>query len=177
MISRYGSLCLVTLLSTICTPAQAAAQNSSRVGGGLTLGLTPNLAEGFSNDQICRKRSAISGAARATFALTNILQLEALGEVFVGPPTDCVDGLIPPPPPSGPHAIIVDYYDDRLTNPPTVLSPRFGGSLPQADNLTLRPYVGVARFNGKRITAPQAGISILQADVNAASCSRSKAGG
>jgi hypothetical protein len=149
------------ILGTLGAPPHATAQSTSRGGGGLALGLTPNLAEGFSSDQLCPKRSGIGLSARATFALTRIVQLEALGELFHGPGNECVDGLIPPPPPTGPYTRTIDYYDARITDPPTVLALRVGGSLPKAGTLTLRPYVGIARFAGKRITSPQVGLSVL----------------
>ena len=161
MMSRCAGLCLVVLLGAIAT-APAAGQSTSRVGGGLTLGLTPNLAEGFSADQICPDRSAISLSARVTGALTRLIQLEAMIESFNGPGIDCVDGLVPPAPRSGPYTRIVDYYEARVTRPPTVLSFRIGASLHESRAIQLRPYVGIARLSGKSITTPLAGISIFR---------------
>jgi hypothetical protein len=161
MIPRYCRWSFLLLVSTIGAPALAAGQTNARIGGGLALGMTPNLAEGFSTDQICPHRSAIGASARATVALTAIIQFEALGEVFRGPGNDCVDGLIPPPPPSGPYTRSVDYYDERITDPPAVLSLRAGGTLVGSRALTLRPYVGVAWLARKAITTPQAGLSVL----------------
>ena len=162
MISSYGTWCLfVCVVGTVVAPKCAPGQSTSRGGGGLALGLTPNLAEGFSNDQLCRKRFGVGVSARATFALTAILQLEALGELFHGPGNDCVDGLIPPPPLTGPYTHTIEYYDARITDPPAVLALRVGGSLPEAGTLNLRPYVGIARFAGKGITTPQIGLSAL----------------
>ena len=141
--------------------APASAQSTSRLGGGFALGATPNLAEGFSSDQICPKRSAVSASARATFALTTMLQLEALGEVFLGPGSTCVSAPLPPPPPVGPYSLTIGFYDERVTDPPTVISLRVAMPLPNAGLRALRPYVGIARFNGKGITTPQAGLSIF----------------
>jgi hypothetical protein len=161
VISSYASLCVVLVLGIAGSSSHAAGQSGSRFGGGLALGLTPNLAEGFSTDQICKHRTAMSASGRATFALTDIIQLEAQGEVFVGPGNQCVNGLVPPPPPVGPHTRTIDYYDGRIADPPTVLSLRIGGLWPKAAQQTLRPYVGIARFSGKGITTPLAGLSIL----------------
>jgi hypothetical protein len=161
VISRYAPLCVVLVLGIVGAPSHAAGQSKSRFGGGLALGVTPNLAEGFSTDQICKHRTAMSASGRATFALTDIIQLEALGEVFVGPGNQCVNGLVPPPPLLGPHTRVIDYYDGRITDPPTVLALRIGALLPKAAPETLRPYVGIARFSGKGITTPLAGLSIL----------------
>lgn len=160
MISRHGPL--VVLLGTFCAIHPAQSQPVARVGGGLALGLTPNLAEGFSSDQICTRRTGISASARGIFAVTRIIQLEALGEVFYNPVPHCVNGLIPPPPLSGPHTRIIDYYDERVTDPPTVLSLRVGAQLPKRGTHTLRPYIGIARFSGKDITTPQIGLTILE---------------
>lgn len=161
MFSRHGLLCVVVILGTVGVPAQVSAQSTSRAGGGLAIGLTPNLAEGFSNDQLCRKRSGISASARVTFALTRIIQVEALGEAFNGPGVDCISAPVPPVPPSGPYTQTFDFYEARITDPPTVLSLRVGGTIPRMGRLTLRPYVGIARFAGKGLTTPQAGLSIL----------------
>jgi hypothetical protein len=161
VITRNALLCVALVLGIAGAPSPAAGQSKSRFGGGFALGLTPNLAEGFSTDQICKHRTAMSASGRATFALTDIIQLEALGEVFVGPGNQCVDGLVTPPPPLGPHTRIIDYYEGRITDPPTVLSLRIGGLLPKTAPQTLRPYVGIARFSGKGITTPLAGLSIL----------------
>ena len=160
MKSGFVGLCLVVLLGAGAI-APAAGQSSPRVGGGLTIGLTPNLSEGFSTDQICPTRSAVSASARATFALTDIIQIEALGETFKGRGINCVDGLVPPVPPSGPYSRTFDYYDARITDPPTVLSLRAGASFPRSRTLVLRPYAGIARFTGKRITSPLAGLGFL----------------
>lgn len=161
MISHYARSCFVLLLGIVGAPSHAAGQPTSRVGGGLTLGLTPNLAEGFATDQICPKRSGISASARVTFALTRIIQVEALGEAFTGPGVDCISAPPPPVPPSGPYAQTFDYYEARITDPPTVLSLRAGGLWPKAGPLALRPYVGIARFAGKGITTPEAGLTIV----------------
>ena len=161
VISYCARLCVVLLVGTVGAPASAAGQSTSRVGGALTLGVTPNLAEGFSNDQLCRKRSGISASARVTFALTRIIQVEALGEVFNGPGVDCISAPVPPVPPSGPYTQTFDFYEARITNPPTVLSLRVGRTIPNAGMIALRPYVGIARFAGKGLTTPQAGLSIL----------------
>jgi hypothetical protein len=157
---RYCRWSSLVLLSTIGAPALAAGQVNARIGGGLALSMTPNLAEGFSTDQICPHRSAIGASARATVALTAIIQFEALGEVFRGPGNDCVDGLIPPPPPSGPYTRSFDYYDERITDPPAVVSLRVGGTLVGSGAFTLRPYVGIAWLARKGITTPQAGFSV-----------------
>lgn len=159
MISRYNPLCFLVLLSAVS--AQATGQSIVRTGGGVTLGLTPNLAEAFSHDQLCPKRSGVSVSARMTVALTEVIQLEALAEEFNGPRSDCVGAPAPPVPPSGSYTRVLDYYDGRITDPPTVLALRVGASLPKSGALTLRPYVGVARLTGKGITTPQAGLSIL----------------
>ena len=157
MISRYGPLALLVLVAV----SMPAVGQPTRIGGGLTLGLTPNLAEGFSTDQVCPHRSAFGLSARATFALTRIIQFEALGEVLKGPPASCASAPLPPPPPVGPYSLAYDYYEQRITDPPTILSLRVGGMLPQASAFTLRPYIGIARFSGKGITSPQAGLTIL----------------
>lgn len=161
MISRYAPLCLLVLLAAVGAPAHVAGQSTALVGGGFALGLTPNLAEGFSNDQICPKRSAISASARVTFALTDMIQVEALGETFIGPGVNCISAPVPPAPASGPYARTSDYYEARITDPPTVLSLRVGGSLARSGTLTVRPYIGIARFSGKGLTTPLAGLSIL----------------
>ena len=127
----------------------------------VSLGLTPNLAEGFSDDQVCPQRSALGVSARATVALTSVIQLEALGEVFKGPPASCVTAPLPPPPASGPYTRAYDYYEQRITDSPTVLALRLGGMLPASGTFTLRSYAGIARFSGKRLTTPQAGLNIL----------------
>ena len=160
MKSRFAGLCFVVVLGASAT-VPAAGQSTSRVGGGLTIGMTPNLSEGFSTDQICPTRSAVSASARATLALTTIIQLEAVGETFKGRGINCVDGLVPPVPPSGPYSRRFDFYDGRITDPPTVLSLRVGGSFPRSRTFVLRPYAGLARFSGKRITSPLAGLSFL----------------
>ena len=148
----------MVLMSSVSAPA---AGQPTRIGGGLTVGLTSNLAEGFSDDQVCPQRAAFGVSARATLALTSVMQLEALGEVFKGPPVSCVSAPLPPPPDSGPYTRAYDYYEQRITDPPTVLALRLGGMLPQSGTFSLRPYVGVARFAGKGITTPQVGLSIL----------------
>ena len=158
---RNGPWFFLVFLSAISAPVLAGGQPIARLGSGITLSLTPNLAEGFSTDQICPHRSAIGASVRATVALTRIIQLEALGEVFSGPGVDCIDGFVPPPPPSGPYTRSFDYYEARITDPPTLLSLRAGGTLVRSVDVTLRPYVGIARFAGKGITTPQAGLSIL----------------
>jgi hypothetical protein len=162
LISRFDTWCFVFfLLGAVGVPAPAAGQLPARVGGGLALGVTPNLAEAFSHDQLCPKRSGVSVSARMTVALTQLIQLEALAEEFRGPRRDCVSAPAPPIPPSGPYTRAFDFYDGRITDPPTVLSLRVGGSFPQSRALTLRPYVGIARLPGKGITIPQAGLSML----------------
>ena len=159
---RYGPLLLVVLLGSLGAPAHVRGQPTYRIGGGIALGLTPNLAEGFSNDQICKRRSAVSLSARMTVALTQVIQLEALAETFKGPPSSCVSAPSPPVPTSGPYTQIADYYEDRITDPPTVIALRVGGSLPKTGTHMLRPYVGIARFSGKGITTPMAGLSLLK---------------
>jgi hypothetical protein len=96
-----------------------------------------------------------------TVALTEVIQLEALAEEFTGPPSDCVSAPVPPVPPSGPYTQTFDYYEARITDPPTLLSLRVGGFLPASGVFTLRPYLGIAWFPGKGITTPQAGLSII----------------
>jgi hypothetical protein len=161
VISRYGPFCFLALLGNVAVPAQATGQSIVRTGGGVTIGVTPNLAEAFSHDQLCPKRSGVSLSARMTVALTKVIQLEALAEEFNGPRNSCVDGLVPPVPPSGPYTRTFDYYDEGITDPPTVLSIRVGASFPSSRTLTLRPYAGIAHLPGKGITTPQAGLSIL----------------
>lgn len=158
---RYGPWCFLMLLSAVGAEAQAAERSIVRTGGGVTLGLTPNLAEAFSHDQLCPKRSGVSVSARMTVALTEVIQLEALAEEFNGPRSDCVSAPAPPIPPSGPYARTFDYYDRRITDPPTVLALRVGRSLPKSGTIMLRPYVGIAWLAGKGVTTPQAGLSIL----------------
>ena len=159
MIFRYGLFCFLVLLSTVSAPA--AGQSIVRTGGGVTVGLTPNLAEAFANDQLCPKRSGISLSARWTVALTEVIQVEALAEEFNGPGRDCISAPEPPIPVTGPYSRIRDFYDARLTDPPTVLALRVGGSFQKPHPLILRPYVGVAQLPGKSLTIPQAGLSVL----------------
>jgi hypothetical protein len=141
--------------------APASAQSVSRIGGGFALGATPNLAEGLSSDQVCPKRSAVSGSARATFALTNAIQLEAAGEMFLGPPSTCVSAPIMPPPSIGTHSRRISYYDEGMTDPPTVVSLRVAAPLPNGDSRRLRPYLGIAHFTARSITTPVAGLTVI----------------
>ena len=161
MIFRYGPLCLLAFLSSVGIPAQATGQSIVRTGGGVTFGLTPNLAEAFSHDQICPKRSGVSVSARMTVALTGVIQLEALAEEFNGPRSDCVSGHVPPIPLSGQYTQAFDYYDPHITDPPTVIALRVGGWFPTTPKVALRPYAGIGQRPGKGITIPHAGLSIL----------------
>jgi hypothetical protein len=104
---------------------------------------------------------AIGGSARATFALTNAIQLEAVGEMFLGSPSTCVSAPIMPPPSIGTHSRRISYYDEGMTDPPTVVSLRVAAPLPNGDSRRLRPYLGIAHFTARSITTPVAGLTVI----------------
>jgi hypothetical protein len=94
-----------------------------------------------------------------TIALPRIFQVELLGEPFNGHGYQCVNGLVPPVPPTGPFTYTVDFYDTEISGPPSVLALRVGAPLPNAE--VVRPYIGIAHISGKSITMPQAGLTLL----------------
>jgi hypothetical protein len=145
----------------LINPAHGRAQIADRVSGGLTLGMTPNLAEAFASDQICPRRWAVSASARVAAVIVSQLQMEVLGEFFQGPPAECVDAPLPMPPASGAFTRTVEYYGDRLPNPPPVLSIRLGTTALSSATVAVRPYVGIGQLVGKGITVPEVGVSVF----------------
>lgn len=152
----------VALLLAAAASGPTAAQAPARFGVGVALGMTRNLAEAFSRDQVCRHRGAVSASVRGTAAITRLIQAEVLGEGFLGPGPSCVNGLHPPPPESGPFVYRYEYYEERLKSPPAVLSLRLGATLPRLGAWAARPYAGVAALADKGITARQAGLTIVR---------------
>jgi hypothetical protein len=154
---------LLVLACALINSERAGAQIMDRLSGGLAAGFTPNLAEAFSSDQICPHPWAIAASARIAAALSARLQMEVLGEFFQGPLGKCVDtGMRPPVPGSGPYARTSEYYDDRLRDPPAVLSLRLGVTALSTVAIVARPYIGIGRLAGKGITVPEVGLSVIR---------------
>lgn len=153
---------IASLLLGVIPAASGSAQSAARIGVAGTLGWTPNLAEAFARDQVCPSRAAISASIRGTVAITSVLQAELLGEGFAQPGPDCVNGMRPPPPETGPFTFRYEHYEDDLTSPPALLSLRIGAALWRPGTVTVRPYAGVAGLAEKGMWIPQAGLTITR---------------
>jgi len=130
---------------------------------GADVGVSPNAAKAFANDQICPSRAALSVGLRAHARLARWFGTEVLGQYFFGNPgPSCVDGLLPPPPPQGPFTRRYDFFDERVTGYPFVLTTARVQILPYAGPAAaVRAFVGLGHIWSKRVTVPQAGFSVL----------------
>jgi len=130
---------------------------------GADVGVSPNAAKAFANDQICPSRAALSAGLRAHARLARWFGTEVLGQYFFGNPgPSCVDGLLPPPPPQGPFTRRYDFFDERVTGYPFVLTTARVQILPYAGPAAaVRAFVGLGHIWSKRVTVPQAGFSVL----------------
>lgn len=126
------------------------------------VGFTGNSAVGFSEDQICTSRTAWSFGARVRRALGRRFGAEVAGQLFANlSGRQCVDGLIPPPPPTGPYTYQYGYYDTRIVGYPFAITGVRLQSVPLSGTRgALRIWGGVSRIWAKRITVPQAGLSV-----------------
>src|SRR5512135_115330 len=126
-------------------------------------GFTGNAAVGFSKDQICTSRTAWSFGARLRRDLGGRFAAEITGQLFASLATQhCVDGLIPPPPPTGPFTYQFSYYDDRVVGYPFAMTGLRVQFVPLSGaGGELRAWGGVSRIWAKRITVPQAGLGAV----------------
>jgi hypothetical protein len=138
----------------------SAAQATRDLRYGFALSVTPNMAEAFSSDQICPHRLAVGFSMRASARLTSVIQLEAHGEAFAGPSNSCVSATVPPRPETGSFSSSQDFYEERVTGPPALVSVRLGALLPSSSIVSVRPYIGAAYLAGKAITMPVAGVTL-----------------
>jgi hypothetical protein len=129
---------------------------------GFDAGWSGDASVAFSNDQICPSRRGFSGGFRARARLGRRFGTEAVGQVFFGnPDAGCVNGLQPPPPPTGPFTRRYDFFDERVTGYPFALTTARLQFLPYADPAAeVRLSVGVGRMWSKHLTVPEAGFSV-----------------
>src|SRR5438094_7280902 len=115
---------------------------------GADVGVSPNAAKAFANDQICPSRAALSVGLRAHARLARWFGTEVLGQYFFGNPgPSCVDGLLPPPPPQGPFTRRYDFFDERVTGYPFVLTTARVQILPYAGPAAaVRAFVGLGHI-------------------------------
>jgi hypothetical protein len=126
-------------------------------------GFTGSAAVGFSQDQICTSRTAWSFGARLRRGLGRYFGAELAGQLFANLAGQrCVDGLIPPPPPTGPFTYQFSYYDDRVVGYPFAMTGLRVQFVPLSGaGGELRAWVGVSQLWAKRITVPQAGLGAV----------------
>lgn len=126
-------------------------------------GFTGNAAVGFSKDQICTSRTAWSFGARLRRDLGGRFAAEITGQLFASLATqNCLDGLIPPPPPTGPYTYQYNYYDSRVVGYPFAVSGLRVQFVPLNGAAgVVRAWGGVSRIWAKRITVPQAGLAVV----------------
>jgi len=129
---------------------------------GVDAGWSGNAALAFANDQICPSRRALSGGFHARARLGRWFGTEAVGQYFFGnPDPGCVDGLLPPPPPTGPFTRRYDFFEERVTGYPFALTTARVQFLPYAGPAAeVRASVGVGRIWSKHLTVPEAGFAI-----------------
>jgi hypothetical protein len=126
-------------------------------------GFSGNTAVGFSEDQICTSRTAWSFGARLRRDLGGRFAAEITGQLFANlAGQHCVDGLIPPPPPTGPYTYQYNYYDARVVGYPFAVNGLRVQFVPLNGAAgVVRAWGGVSRIWAKRITVPQAGVSVV----------------
>jgi hypothetical protein len=155
----------LALLLSLAGAARLAAQSPPppRFEAVVDAGVTTNAADGFSENQICATGTAGSLGARAHARLGRWIAFEASGQLFAALATQqCVDGLLPPPPPTGPFTLRYGFYDSRIIGYPfastdlrVLLVPLHGAGS------ELRAWGGVSRLWAKRITVPHAGVTAV----------------
>jgi hypothetical protein len=154
----------VLLLPLVAAGSLAAqAKQPARFEMIFDAGFSGNAAVGFSEDQICTSRTAWSFGARLHRDLGSRFAAEITGQLFANlAGQHCVDGLIPPPPPTGPYTYRYSYYDTRVVGYPFAVSGLRVQFVPLNGAAgALRVSVGVSRIWAKRITVPQAGVAVV----------------
>ena len=126
-------------------------------------GFTGNAAVGFSEDQICTSRTAWSFGVRLRRDLGSRFAAEITGQLYASlAGQHCVDGLIPPPPPTGPYTYQYNYYDARVVGYPFAVNGLRVQFVPLNGAAgAVRTWGGVSRIWAKRITVPQAGVAVV----------------
>jgi len=129
---------------------------------GVDAGWSGTAAAAFANDQICPSRKAFSAGFRARARLGRWFGTEAVGQSFFGnPDPGCVDGLLPPPPPTGPFTRRHDLFDERVTDYPFVLTTARLQVLPYTGPaVDVRASIGLGRIWSKHLTVPEAGFAV-----------------
>jgi hypothetical protein len=125
-------------------------------------GITTDAADGFSRNQICPTGVAWSLGARAHRRLGRWVAVEASSQLFVDFATgQCVDGLLPPPPPTGPYTQRYSFYDADVVGYP------FGSTGVRLQLVPLsgargelRAWGGVDRLWAKHLTVPHGGLTV-----------------
>ena len=126
-------------------------------------GFSGNAAVGFSEDQICTSRTAWSFGARLRRDLGVRFAAEITGQLFASlAGQHCVDGLIPPPPPTGPYTYQFRYYDTKVIGYPFAVTGVRMHLVPlSGPRGAMWVWAGVSRIWAKRITVPQAGLAVV----------------
>jgi len=129
---------------------------------GVDAGWSGNATSAFANDQICPSRKTFSGGFRARARLGRWFGTEAVGQYFFGnPDPGCVDGLLPPPPPTGPFTRRYDFFDESVTGYPFALTAARLQFVPYAGPAAeVRASIGVGRIWSKHLTVPEAGFAV-----------------
>jgi len=127
---------------------------------GLTVGLMLASPVGFSADQICPSRVAVSLAASVTALVWRRVFVEAQSGIQQGPGRSCLD-IARPARPVGPDTLTFAFYDGRYTQQGYLTVGAHLGVEPISTSSTrIRLFGGVERFIQQALFAPMAGLTL-----------------